>query len=670
MPNTAEISADPSATGTTGAGSAFWEPGYLHLDPGVQANAEVQFTAPTAGSYLIQGSFDGEDSSEQSHAVQILDNGIVVFNQTVSGTGTFSHVSFNLTETLNAGDTIDFVDYTSGFFYGAGVGLADTITAPGSPPPSSLFTTGSDTVDFTGLTSAQVQAINAGAQFYNALGGSDTVTLPSSPDGKTYELVPQSGAGAIASGIVWNPNATFAVGSTSDTSATIDSITAGDPGTPTLGSYQIQINGQATATVTINDYVGTDQDIINAINNFITLGTGNDTINLNGNGNSTVSAINSQSGLYTININGITGHDSLIAGPGKGILNISEGAYLAVSSTFFGSATIGANSTLEFQGAATGPGNTIAFTEDNPHTGSNATLQIDGTTMPTQTITGFLLRDTITLSGLPAPLAATVLKAGNVLAVFTTDGTEYDLKLDPNQTFSGGFQISGPAGGPQTITLLANYSPAGSTAPVTGYATNIYPYNCICYIRVPTGPDTYTSGTGFIIGPHTILTAAHLVAGVPTDNYINSSQTLEVSSPTISVTGRYHISSEPWSGVLGPSTAQTDFAIITVAQDLKQTGFILSPPAFSTRGTVNVTGYPNSVPGYSFVGNPQFNDIGTVSKDSQYADLDWVSTDPNSLVAFPGESGAPLWTMSGSTATAVGISSTDGSSAFTTTGFG
>jgi hypothetical protein len=55
-----------------------------------------------------------------------------------------------------------------------------------------------------------------------------------------------------------------------------------------------------------------------------------------------------------------------MAGPGKGILNISDGAYLAVSSTFFGSATIGANSTLEFQGAATGPGNTIAFTEDNP----------------------------------------------------------------------------------------------------------------------------------------------------------------------------------------------------------------------------------------------------------------------------------------------------------------
>jgi hypothetical protein len=192
------------------------------------------------------------------------------------------------------------------------------------PPPSSLFTTGNDSVDFTELTSAQVQAINSGAQLYNAMGGSDTVVLPTSPDGTTYPLVPQSGAPAIASGISWNPNTTFVVGSAADTSANpqiIDNITAGTPSTSTLGSYQIQINGPATANITLYDNS-------NAINNTITLGTGTDTVNLNGNGNTTVTA-----------------------GSGVDTLNIFGGAYLTVSSGFVGSATIGANSILEIQGS-------------------------------------------------------------------------------------------------------------------------------------------------------------------------------------------------------------------------------------------------------------------------------------------------------------------------------
>jgi hypothetical protein len=75
----------------------------------------------------------------------------------------------------------------------------------GPPPPSQLFTTGNDTVDFTGLTSAQVQAINADAQLYNAMGGSDTVVLPTSFDGISYPLFPLFGAPAIASGIMWDP---------------------------------------------------------------------------------------------------------------------------------------------------------------------------------------------------------------------------------------------------------------------------------------------------------------------------------------------------------------------------------------------------------------------------------------------------------------------------------
>src|SRR5262249_30078 len=102
---------------------------------------------------------------------------------------------------------------------------------------------------------------------------------------------------------------------------------------------------------------------------------------------------------------------------------------------------------------------------------------------------------------------------------------------------------------------------------------------------------------------------------------------------------------------------QTDFAIITVAADLGPQKFDFPPSAFSG-GTVNITGYTRQVPGYNIVSanTPQFNDIGTVFADDTYAALDWNTiTDSNSLRTFHGERGGPVWTMAGSTATAVGI---------------
>jgi Trypsin-like peptidase domain len=226
----------------------------------------------------------------------------------------------------------------------------------------------------------------------------------------------------------------------------------------------------------------------------------------------------------------------------------------------------------------------------------------------------------------------------------TASGNEYDLQLDPNQTFSGGFQING-----NNITLLPNNGPAGSTAPVIDNNSNIYPYNCVCYIVIqsPTGDKT---ATGFIIGPHTILTAAHVVAGVPTNGALNSSLVIYAIGHPEEIPGRYQIASENPNGARGPSYSQSDFAIITVAADLGAQAFSLpnGPASTFSGGTVNVTGYPGSVPGYTFAPPVPFNDIGTVTPDPEgYAALDWDTlTDPNSLVDYPGESGGPLWTMS------------------------
>ena len=219
----------------------------------------------------------------------------------------------------------------------------------GPAPTGSLFTTGNDTVDFNNLTSDQVAAINGGADLYNALGGNDNVTLPDKSSTGNYPLFPMVNA-------AWDPNQTFVVGAYTDTPSDTDTITGGN------GDYKIAAVGSATVNITIN-----------------------------GNGSSNITA---GSGADTISITG-TGTNSVTTGSGIGVLSISGGSSLTVNGTFNGSATIGANSTLVLKGAASG--GPITFVAGPGAIGE--TLQIDGTTMPTNTIHGFMPGDTIDLAG-------------------------------------------------------------------------------------------------------------------------------------------------------------------------------------------------------------------------------------------------------------------------------
>jgi hypothetical protein len=79
--------------------------GYLWLDP-EGYSASVAFTAPSAGTYTITGNFLGIDSDENSHPVEILDNGVGVWNGTISQFG--QDDPFSLVETLNSGGIITF----------------------------------------------------------------------------------------------------------------------------------------------------------------------------------------------------------------------------------------------------------------------------------------------------------------------------------------------------------------------------------------------------------------------------------------------------------------------------------------------------------------------------------------------------------------------------------
>lgn len=132
-----------TTTSVTTSYGATLDPSQILLHPGglgVQGdelpyhNAILRFTAPVAADYRIQGDWESlAPSTPMRTQNSILVNGSSVFSSTLN-------VSvFDLTESLNAGDTVDFVVNDNGDIYGDSTGLNATLTASNVsvPEPSS-----------------------------------------------------------------------------------------------------------------------------------------------------------------------------------------------------------------------------------------------------------------------------------------------------------------------------------------------------------------------------------------------------------------------------------------------------------------------------------------------------------------------------------------------------
>jgi RHS repeat-associated protein len=122
-----------NATGTTytypGAPSVVQPADVLNLHPGPSGEKSVvRWTAPAAGTYTISGRFQGIDTAGTTTDVTILHNTTAVFAGNINGYG--NQVTFAVTRTVAAGDTIDFqVGYGSNNSYGSdSTGLSVTIT--------------------------------------------------------------------------------------------------------------------------------------------------------------------------------------------------------------------------------------------------------------------------------------------------------------------------------------------------------------------------------------------------------------------------------------------------------------------------------------------------------------------------------------------------------------
>jgi PEP-CTERM motif-containing protein len=135
VPNSFAVIKNTTASSITYLNDVVIPTDHLLLDPESSPLVSVTFVAPAADTYTISGNFLGIDMHEQSHPVEILDNGSIIFSGTVASFGQID--GFNLTKSLNAGDTIAFESLTGSTYTFLSTGLSATITTD-VPEPSTL----------------------------------------------------------------------------------------------------------------------------------------------------------------------------------------------------------------------------------------------------------------------------------------------------------------------------------------------------------------------------------------------------------------------------------------------------------------------------------------------------------------------------------------------------
>ncbi len=167
-----------------------------------------------------------------------------------------------------------------------------------------------------------------------------------------------------------------------------------------------------------------------------------------------------------------------------------------------------------------------------------------------------------------------------------------------------------------------------------------FPNDAICYILVDIPGVGEFQGTGAIIGPHTILTAAHLVYDADTDTTADRVSVYPGFTPD---NGTYNppgalpglqsihtIKVADNNEQLSAAASQSDFAVINTSTDLSSYGHFALDPAFVS-GDAVVTGYPASNNGY-LTGTE-----GYVAQDGALSDIRTAHLDLS-----PGYSGGPI----------------------------
>jgi autotransporter passenger strand-loop-strand repeat protein len=300
-----------------------------------------------------------------------------------------------------------------------------------------------------------------------------------------------------------------------------------------------------------------------------------------------------------------------------------------------------------------------------PATGG--TLKIDGTTMPTAVISGFAVGDRIDLAGVPydATNAAPLFETTNNTLEVVEDGAAYNFQFDSSTNIQGSFSLAADStGGGTAITYVqggsTDYTPSasaqGSLSPYYGVVDVYYPgVNGAGFSNLGGG-----YGTGFVIAPHFVLTAAHVVGSIYAQGdsntvYLYPGVARGLTGPALSgiaiADSKYNYSLYNYlTGNENISDIPNDLAVAYVpgVNLAQQYGMfqLTTNNLIIGQLSMNATGYPGPVSGSTY---SQYNVVG------QVADASAGVLYSNTISLSPGYSGGPVWTYDGTTPTAYGV---------------